>query len=222
MVPARPFFIGRPGWVRSRAWIWLFSSMDRTTRRRIDVEADDVAQLVDEFRIGGELELTDAVGLKSVGAPDALHRTDADADRLRHGGAGPVGRLAGRGLHRQSDDAFGDRGIELRNPRAPRLVAQKALEAFRRETLLPAPHASLGLAGLAHDRVRAGAFGAQQHDPRPPDVLLRSVAIFDQILKPPPVGESDREGNAGSHAPDSHAASRPGILSRIQMLDLIH
>jgi len=31
MVPARPFFIGRPGWVRSRAWIWLFSSTERTT-----------------------------------------------------------------------------------------------------------------------------------------------------------------------------------------------
>jgi hypothetical protein len=31
---------------------------DDGVRRRIDVEADDVAQLVDEFRIGGELELT--------------------------------------------------------------------------------------------------------------------------------------------------------------------
>src|SRR5258707_15688396 len=31
MVAARPFFIGRPGWVRSSAWIWLFSSTDRTT-----------------------------------------------------------------------------------------------------------------------------------------------------------------------------------------------
>ena len=26
----RPFFIGRPGWVRSSAWIWLFSSTDST------------------------------------------------------------------------------------------------------------------------------------------------------------------------------------------------
>ena len=26
IVPARPFFMGRPGWVRSSAWIWLFSS----------------------------------------------------------------------------------------------------------------------------------------------------------------------------------------------------
>jgi hypothetical protein len=30
MVPARPFFIGKPGWVRSSAWIWLFSSTDNT------------------------------------------------------------------------------------------------------------------------------------------------------------------------------------------------
>jgi hypothetical protein len=30
-VAQRPFFIGRPGWVRSRAWIWLFSSRLSTT-----------------------------------------------------------------------------------------------------------------------------------------------------------------------------------------------
>src|SRR3972149_4571914 len=31
MVPARPFLIGRPGCVRSSAWIWLFSSTASTT-----------------------------------------------------------------------------------------------------------------------------------------------------------------------------------------------
>src|SRR6266542_3160326 len=31
MVPARPFFIGSDGLVRSRAWIWLFSSTHSTT-----------------------------------------------------------------------------------------------------------------------------------------------------------------------------------------------
>src|SRR5207247_4946349 len=30
IVPHRPFFRGRPGWVRSKAWIWLFHP--RTTR----------------------------------------------------------------------------------------------------------------------------------------------------------------------------------------------
>jgi hypothetical protein len=31
IVPARPFFIGNPGCVRSRAWIWLFLSIESTT-----------------------------------------------------------------------------------------------------------------------------------------------------------------------------------------------
>src|SRR5207245_2739269 len=30
IVPHRPFFRGRPGWVRSKAWIWLFSSTHTT------------------------------------------------------------------------------------------------------------------------------------------------------------------------------------------------
>ena len=39
---------------------------------RIDIEADDVAQLVDKFRVGGELELFQPVRLKAVRTPDAL------------------------------------------------------------------------------------------------------------------------------------------------------
>ena len=31
MVPARPFFKGKPGCVRSSAWIWLFSSTESTS-----------------------------------------------------------------------------------------------------------------------------------------------------------------------------------------------
>jgi len=31
LVPARPRFMGKPGCVRSSAWIWDFSSIDRTT-----------------------------------------------------------------------------------------------------------------------------------------------------------------------------------------------
>ena|SRR5271163_4069018 len=34
MVPARPFLIGSPGWVRSSAWTWLFSSTLSTFRDR--------------------------------------------------------------------------------------------------------------------------------------------------------------------------------------------
>jgi len=33
IVAARPFFSGSPGWVRSGAWIWDFSSTHSTTAR---------------------------------------------------------------------------------------------------------------------------------------------------------------------------------------------
>ena len=47
--------------------------------RRIDIEPDDVAQLVDERGVVGQLELPHPMRLEPMGAPDALHRTDADA-----------------------------------------------------------------------------------------------------------------------------------------------
>ena len=66
--------------------------------RRVDIEADDVAQLVDELRIVGQLELPPAVGLQPVRLPDAAHRAGADAGGLRHHVGGPVRRLARRVL----------------------------------------------------------------------------------------------------------------------------
>src|SRR5215213_12011301 len=47
--------------------------------RRVDVEADDVAQLRHELGIVGELEAADAVRRQAVRPPDALDRGDADA-----------------------------------------------------------------------------------------------------------------------------------------------
>lgn len=91
--------------------------------------------------------------------PDALHGAAADASLLGHRRARPMGRFLRRFLQGQSHNPLGDRGIELRNARGPRLVAQKPVHAFGGEPLLPAPDAGLGFAGLAHDRVRADALG---------------------------------------------------------------
>ena len=46
---------------------------------RINIEADDIAQLLDELRIAGELEMLRPVGLEAMGAPDAMHGTHTDA-----------------------------------------------------------------------------------------------------------------------------------------------
>ena len=81
-----------------------------------------------------------------------------------HRCAGPVRGPARRRGERQADDELGDRGVELGDARWPRLVAQKALETFRGEALLPAPDAGLGLGRLAHDRARAQALDRQEHD----------------------------------------------------------
>jgi uncharacterized protein (TIGR03437 family) len=40
MVPQRPFWIGSPGWVRSSAWIWLFSSTQSTSLSGTEVLFD--------------------------------------------------------------------------------------------------------------------------------------------------------------------------------------
>src|ERR1700733_7637023 len=123
------------------------------------------------------------------------------------GHARPVGGLARRRRKGQSDDALGDRGVELGDARGTRLVAQQALEALVGEAFLPAPDAGLGLAGVAHYRARAEGFGRQQHDLCAPDVLLRRVTVFDKSSQPSPIGKCDRKANAGSHPKDSHAAS---------------
>ena len=69
---------------------------------------------------------------------------------------------------------------------------------------------------------RTQPLGAEQHDLRPPNVLLRRIAILYQAAKPIQVGGGDGKGDAASHAQDSHAASPPGIPTGIQMSDAIH
>ena len=98
----------------------------------------------------------------------------------------------GRG-ERQADDALGDRGHEFRDARWPRLVAQKAPRSLQRRSALPAPDAGLCLAGLAHDGARSDTLGAQQNDLRPPHVLLRRVAVFDESLQPIKIGAGWKE-----------------------------
>ena len=92
---------------------------------RIDIKPDHVAQLVDELRIVGELEMLHPVWLETMRVPDALDGTDANADRLGHHRGSPVCRLAWRIGARQSDDTLGEIRAEWCNARGARLVAQR-------------------------------------------------------------------------------------------------
>src|SRR6185312_12395823 len=94
MVPARPFFIGRPGWLRSSAWIWLFSSTDSTSALAggLRVKADDIDQLGGEVGVARQFEAFDPMRLQPVCLPDPLHRGGADAERLGQHARAPVCR----------------------------------------------------------------------------------------------------------------------------------
>jgi len=190
--------------------------------RRIDIEADDIVQLVDELRIIGELELPPAVRLQPVRLPDAPDRAGADTGGLGHHVGCPVCGLAWRTCQCQRHHALGNFGTERGNARGARLVAQQPRKACLGEALLPAPDAGLGLAGLVHDLIGAEPVCAQQDDLSPPHLLLRHIAIPHERLQTETVGRSNDDGNTRSHAPDSHAIGSSGIPQGIQMSDLIH
>ncbi len=189
---------------------------------RIDIEADDVAQLVDEAWVGRNLELFDPVRLQAMRAPNALHGTGADADDLRHHDRGPVGRLGGRVGLGERHDAFCDVRSQRRDARRACFIVQEAVVARLHEAFLPAPDTGFRLAGPAHDLIGADPVRAQQDDLSAPDMLVRAIAIPSESVQTAAIGGLESNGNSCSHAPDSHASSQLGIPSRIQMSDAIH
>jgi len=151
----------------------LVDRQDHRVSGRVDIQADDVADLGREQRVVQELEGPNAVRLEPVRTPDTLDIGEADARRLDHGASRPMGSLAWRLGTRQSDDPLADLGAERRDPRWAGLVAEKALHAFPGEVLLPTPDRRLALGSSPHDGRRAEHICCRQHDRGPPDMLLR-------------------------------------------------
>ncbi len=188
----------------------------------IDIRPGHIAQPVDELRAVGELELPNPVRLKAMSAPDALDGTWANAGGLRHHRGGPVGRFGGRVRPGERHDTLGNIRIERCNARRPRLIAQEAVVPRPHEAFLPAPHAGLGFAGPAHDRVGADAVHAQQDDLGSPDMLVWCIAIPCERLHAAAIPGLESDGNSSSHAPDAHARRQMGIPLGTPMSDLVH
>ena len=224
IVAQPPFFMGKRGWVRSRAWIWLFS-IDRQHHGvvwRIDVKADDVVDLRREMRIVGQLEVAAPVRLPTVPAPDALYRTDADAACLGHEGGRPMRSARRRIAQRGSDHACLDLVRKRRDPQRPRLVTQPARDPLGHDALLPPPDRGLAEVGVAHDPDGAAASSRQQHDLRSPDMLLWAVPIREDRLQLEPIGSAHFNSDTSPHAMDSHPSTRMGIQNRTLSSDFIH
>jgi len=171
---------------------------------RIDIEADDLLELLGEFGIVGELERPHPMRLQPVSLPDASHRGGADPHRFGHRRRGPMGRLMRRSLIGQGHDTIDGRSLQRRDARGPGLVAGEPRDPLPHEALLPAPHHGLALANGTHHCSGALAVASQNHDPRPPYVLLWTIAIPDDRLQAHPIRRRDLDGYSLAHAAQSH------------------
>ena len=190
--------------------------------RWIDIQADDIGELLGEGRVVRELEVPPAVRAEAVGFPDRLHRRRGDAGRLGHRAQRPVGCLVRRRLLRLTDDPGDAIRRDRRLARRAGLVAKQAADALVHEALLPAPHAGLGLVGLAHDRRGTQTRAAQKDNTRPPDVLLRALGVRDDRAQSLTVTGRYSEGDSAAHVPDSHATAQYGIPNRTLSIRSIH
>ena len=122
--------------------------------------------------------------LQAMRRPDPLHAAMADPRRLGHCPATPVRRLARRAIEGHRHDPLDHCRGQGRLAAGAGGIPQQAVHARLHEASLPAPDRRLGFAGAALDLRRADPVGAQQHDARPPDMLLRAVPGRDNSLKP--------------------------------------
>jgi len=170
-----------------------------SVRRRIDIKADDIGEFFDEAFVLRQFERADAMRREAVRPPNALNRMQADAGGLRHGAARPMRRFTGRLGERQIDDALDEVGGQRSLAWRPRLVAQKTVNAFAHEALLPAPDDRLGQPSSPHDLQCAAAVGGRQDNAGARRVLLQAVAISDDPIKAAPIFRRDFNNDPCSH-----------------------
>ena len=105
--------------------------------RRIEVQADHIAQLGDEVGIGTELERFDQVRLKPVCPPNLVHHGSTDPLSAGHRAHTPVGGIGRLGLEGCLDNRRDARGGQLLAPARAGRVAQQSLNPGRAESFAP-------------------------------------------------------------------------------------
>jgi hypothetical protein len=218
MVPQRPFFIGRPR-LRAVEGLNLAFLIQRQHQRvlgRIDVEPDNIAHLLDEPGIVGELEAFHAVRLEPVLAPDMMDRRRCEATGLRHAAQRPLGGIRRFFVQRAFHHRRHLLGRERRERLTARCVPEQAIGAVVHVAFLPAPDRRLALAARGRDGHRAGAIRRHEHDPRAPDMVLRRLPIGNDRLQPLSIPRPKPNRHAFPHRADSQICSGKGTVSTDQ------
>jgi hypothetical protein len=165
--------------VPSVAWIWgfLVHAQHERTRRRVEVEAHDVAHFLDEQRVGRELERLRPVRLEPEGAPDGGDGRPLQSHRLREPARAPVGAVGWHLLERRRNRPLHVGVADPTWSADPRVIPQPR-QAPRREARSPEPDG-----GPVHPQLRRehamrdiGAVGAGEHDVGTEGERLRRAA----------------------------------------------
>jgi hypothetical protein len=177
--------------------------------RRIQVEADDIANLFKEEWILRELEGLAAMRLESKRLPDSHDGTLTQATPRGHRAGTPVRRRAWRALQRQRDHAFHLRICDRARGTGPRLIEQP-VEPLGQKSLPPLTDGVLVEAQLGRDSAVAFARGARQHDAGPLRERLSGGAPTGPALQPFAFVVAERQRVQPS--PPSH--TRPPLYRR--------
>ncbi len=131
---------------------------------RIQVESDDIADLLGQEWIGGELEVLRPVGLEIERAPEAVDCGLREARGIGHGAASPVcATTGGLGLERPLQPRH--EVVIFDGARSARLAfVVQAPETLGSEALAPLADRLTAGADPLGDRLVVQAIGAQQHD----------------------------------------------------------
>ena len=141
--------------------------------RRIEIQAHDVAHLLDEQRVLGKLEALDPVRLQPKGTPDAADRALTQSAALGHRARTPVSRIGGGAFQGEPHHSLNLRITDLtRRPRA--WLIEQTIQTAVQKALPPFADGLWGYPEFACNHHVGVASRALQHNSRPLCQCLRT------------------------------------------------
>ena len=160
--------------------------------RRIEIQPDDIPDLVDEQRVGRQLERLAPMRLQAEGAPDPADGHPTQVHRLGHAPRAPLrgpagGRFQGTNNH-LLDLVVGD------GPRGtgPRFVVQP-VEPITHEAAAPLPYRARGHVETPCHHFAVETLAARQDDARTPREVRRRPRAMGQRFEARPFLRCQRQ-----------------------------
>src|SRR6476469_5258210 len=220
VVVCRPLGLAGPHrkcWCRALCRLdlgFLVHAQYHRTIWRGEVKANDVAHLLDEGWVRGELEGLRPVRPQSKSTPDARHRGLAHAGAARHGACAPVRGVAGRLLERQGDQAL-DCLVADGPRRSGAWRIHQPVQPMLGKAPTPRRHRlSADAQRLGHAQISGTRLGARQDHPNTLRQSLPNAAPAQQTpqLDPLGLGQLQRHGH-GSPGHDAPPFIRHTIVT---------